>query len=487
MTSRWCVGGAGHASPGSDIAPVWLRTSCSRGWIRSLDAVASARRQWARGDPRGRARPGRGAGRRAGGAARTGGAPRSCVAEGGTGCRAGAEARPADPDRGDRLVLLPGPGRPRRRRPAGDRRAVLLDVRLRRGRHTAGPGPGEQGPGLRAVGGHRPRGRRRHRHRGRRQRGHRGGVRVPRGPAAAQGRVAGVHEQRWPVPGGPRARRRRPGRRRPGRGRGDDDQHVSQGRPGLRVRRERAAVPASRTSPRLAPQPGLRRLRRERRHRQHRRRPGAGDPRHLRQPPDQRLQPRRHLDPRLALVHQPRVGRRGEADGLGRLHPVGQPQGRAAPLPPAQGSVAEPGPPAVAAVDRLAALGGRPGRRRPQRGDRAAQRREAHPLPHAGLRVHGAGRGVRRRKPLGHASPGLREAPDVQPSGPPSQRRLVPTHRHPRPDRRRPHRRRPTRDRRGAPRRQGLRGGAGRPAGCGPPSTPRSARRRSPPRWSRPT
>ena len=239
-------------------------------------------------------------------------------------CRAGAEARAADRHRGDRLVLLPGPGRPRRRRPAGDRRAVLLDVRLRRQRQRAGPGPGEQGPGLCPVGGHRSRGRRRDRHRGRRQRGHRGGVRVPRRPAAAQGRVAGVHEQWRPVPGGPRARRRRPERRRPGRGRGDDDQHGSQGRPGLRVRRERAAVPAGWTSPRLASQPGLRRLRRERRHRQHRRRPGAGDPRHLRQPPDQRLQPRRHLDPCLALVHQPRVGSRGEADGLGRLHPVGQ-------------------------------------------------------------------------------------------------------------------------------------------------------------------
>ena len=48
----------------------------------------------------------------------------------------------------------------------------------------AGPGHGERGPGLRPVGGHRPRGRRRHRHRGRRQLGHRGGVRVPRRPAA---------------------------------------------------------------------------------------------------------------------------------------------------------------------------------------------------------------------------------------------------------------------------------------------------------------
>ena len=50
---------------------------------------------------------------------------------------------------------------------------------------------------------------------------------------------------------------------------------VVQGRAGLRVRRQRAAVPAGWTSPRLASQPRLRRLRRERRHREHRRRPAS--------------------------------------------------------------------------------------------------------------------------------------------------------------------------------------------------------------------
>ena len=351
----------------------------------------------------------------------------------------------------------------------------------------AGPGPGEQGPGLCPVGGHRSRGRRRHRHRGRRQLGHGGGVRVPRRPAAAQGRVAGVHEQWRSVPGGPWPRGRRPERRRPGRGRGDDDQHGSQGRPGLRVRRQRAAVPAGWTSPRLASQPRLRCLRRERRHREHRRRPGAGDPRHLRQPPDQRLQPRRHLDPCLALVHQPRVGSHGEADGLGRLHPVGQPEGRAAPLPPAQGSVAEPGPPAVVAVDRLAALGGRPGRRWPQRGDRAPQRREAHPLPHPGLCVHGAGRGVRRREPLGHAAPGLRAAGRC-----PTDRSTDPaaTGTRPAASPRRPSSTSPAtagpRSSRRSPAARSTRWGR-TATGSGPPSTPRAARRRSPRRWSRPT
>ena len=52
----------------------------------------------------------------------------------------------------------------------------------------------------------------------------------------------------------------------------------------------------------------------------------------------------------------------GLQDGLGAVHPVGRSPGRAAPLPPAHRAVAEPGPPGVAAVDRVAARGGRPGR-----------------------------------------------------------------------------------------------------------------------------
>ena len=117
----------------------------------------------------------------------------------------------------------------------------------------AGPGPGEQGPGLRAVGGRRPRRRRRPRDRGRRQRGHGGGVRAPRRPAAAArpgGRrppAAAASRRR------PRAGRRRPRRRRPGRGRGDDDEHVADRRAGLRVRRERRGCSSRRAPPRLAP------------------------------------------------------------------------------------------------------------------------------------------------------------------------------------------------------------------------------------------
>ena len=168
-------------------------------------------------------------------------------------CCAAAEARPADRHGGDRLVLLAGPGRPRRRRPAGDRRAVLLDVRVRREGAPAGPGHRQRGPGLPTLGGHRSRGRRRHRHRGRRQRGHGGGVRVPRRRPAREERLAGVHRQRRPVAGGPRARRRRPRRRRQRRGGGDDDQHLAHRRPGLRLRRERRRCSSRRAA---TPPPG---------------------------------------------------------------------------------------------------------------------------------------------------------------------------------------------------------------------------------------
>ena len=112
--------------------------------------------------------------------------------------------------------------------------------------HLLGRGRASEGRVYAAVGGHRSRGRRHRRHRGRRRLGHGRGVRVPRRPAAPQGRVAGVHQERRPVPGGPRARRRGPRRRRPRRGRGDDDQHLSHRCAGLRVRRERRAVPARR-------------------------------------------------------------------------------------------------------------------------------------------------------------------------------------------------------------------------------------------------
>ena len=203
---------------------------------------------------------------------------------------------------------------------------------------------------------------------------------------------------------------------------------------------------------------------------------------------------RRHLGPRLALVRQPRspAPRASRMGWRGPVHPVGGSQGRAAPLPPAHGGFAEAGGPHLAAVDRVAAGSGQlPRQRRPQRGDRAAQRRAAHPLPHPGVRVHGARRGVRRRASLSarrqarpRASRSCRcpttrstapAATGTRPTGIPAPTMV---------------------DIVGNDRPEivaALPGGkvyavfSGRATSCGPRSTRRGVRRPSPPRWSRPT
>ena len=90
--------------------------------------------------------------------------------------------RAEDRHRRDGLVRLARARRPRRRRPARDRRAVLLDVRLRRQRAPPGQGHGDEGAGLRARRRRRPRRRRREGDRRRRQRGN---ASPPTGSAAA--------------------------------------------------------------------------------------------------------------------------------------------------------------------------------------------------------------------------------------------------------------------------------------------------------------
>ena len=75
-------------------------------------------------------------------------------------------------------------------------------------------------------------------------------------------------------------------------------------------------------------QPRLRRVRGERRHRQPRRRPAARDRGHLRQPPDQRLQPRRDVGARVAVVPQSRQPPQRAAARLGPVHPLARPGGR---------------------------------------------------------------------------------------------------------------------------------------------------------------
>ena len=231
-----------------------------------------------------------------------------------------AALRPHHRHRGDRLVLVARPRRPRRGPAAGDRRAVLLarSCSTPAGR-LLGKGTATSGrvyaPGVVAdLDARRAQGDRR-----RRQRRHRRGVRArSRGRLQLKAGLAGVDLQRRPVPRGARHGGRRPRRRRPHRGRGDDDEHVADRLAGVRLRRGRRpyrppgapAPPGPATTRRRRRrrlqrrrQPRLRRLRRERRDRQARRRPAARARRHVRQPPDQRLQPRRHVGARLAVVH----------------------------------------------------------------------------------------------------------------------------------------------------------------------------------------
>ena len=104
---------------------------------------------------------------------------------------------------------------------------------------------------------------------------------------------------------------------------------------GLRLRRVRrgrrrlAAVQRVRRRLQRHGQPRLRRLRRERRHRPARRRPAARGRRHLRQPPDQPLQPRRDVGARVAVVHEPAERLRRPPARLGPVHPLAEPEGRA--------------------------------------------------------------------------------------------------------------------------------------------------------------
>ena len=290
--------------------------------------------------------------------------------------------------------------------------------------------------------------------------------------------------QRRPVPGDPRDGRRRPGRRRRRRGGGDDDQHVAQRRAGVRVRR------GGRDGARLAPlrrerrglqrdgQLRLRRLRRERRDREPRRRPAARGRRHLRQPPDQRLQPRRDVRARVAVVHEPAERVPRAAARLGAVHPLAGPEGRGRPLPPPHGRLAGHQQDPVAAVDGLSAVDRRPRPRRPQRGHRDPQRGEGRAVRDAGLRVHGARHG--RRSARRHK--GFRRLPLTRrPGG----RRRVPADRDPGAHDRQPARRPPPGDRRLDARRRRARRLADRPQAVAVRLRPRPRRRRSPAR-SRP-
>ena len=90
----------------------------------------------------------------------------------------------------------------------------------------------------------------------------------------------------------------------------------------------------------------------------------------------------RRRSPRLGAVHPLARARSVEDDHFHRR--VGRLAGRARD--------------AVAAVDRVPAVDRRPRPRRPQRGDRAPERRDERALRDAGLRVHGARRRPARRR-----------------------------------------------------------------------------------------
>ena len=142
---------------------------------------------------------------------------------------------------------------------------------------------------------------------------------------------------------------------------------------------------------------------------------------------------------------------------------------------------------AVAAVDGLAAVDRRSGRRRPQRGDRAAERGAQRAVRDAGLCGHGARRRLRQRGAVGAPAQGVPAAAALAQAGRAPRRRLLPAERDPRADARQPARRPPSRDRRRRPRRGGVRGRADRQAAVAVRLRPRRGRRRSPPRSWPPT
>ena len=184
------------------------------------------------------------------------------------------------------------------------------------------------------------------------------------------------------------------------RGRGDDDQHLAHGRAGVRLRRERRPVPAGRAA---TPPPGPATTSSR----------GRATTCRFNQvgnhgygaygenvaigniDDDSDLEIITTFDNHqinafnldgTSILASPWFTNR-ESDAEGRRMGWGQfirwaDPGSSGATTTCTPALAEPGGPDLAAVDRVAARGGRPRRRRPQRGRRAPQRRAAHPLPH---------------------------------------------------------------------------------------------------------
>ena len=170
-------------------------------------------------------------------------------------------------------------------------------------------------------------------------------------------------------------------------------------------------------------QPRLRRLRRERGHRPARRRPAARGRRHVRQPPDQRLQPRRHVGARVAVVPQPPERPRRRAPRLGPVHPLARARGSSATTTTA---TRRRGP---TCAETRGCSGPRRRRRSPTSTGTAATRSSACPTwsatsptrrrRYAFMALDGAQRGGARsaRRHRGFRTPPLSRKPAVRPDG----------------------------------------------------------------------
>jgi hypothetical protein len=87
----------------------------------------------------------------------------------------------------------------------------------------------------------------------------------------------------------------------------------------------------------------------------------------------------------------------------------------------------------VAAVDRVAARHRRRRRRREERRRRHPERRGAHALRDAGIRLHGPSRRAGRRRELRAQAAGVHESADLGAAAGARVGRLLPAGRHPRP------------------------------------------------------
>ena len=358
-------------------------------------------------------------------------------------------------------------------RKLGDRRALLLDVRLRREGAPARQGHGDERAGLRARRGGRPR----------RRRteeivvgGNEGTVAAYelRGGRATRTGLAGLDLQRGPVPRGSGAGGGRSRRGRPDRGRRDDDEHLADRLAGVRLRpcslyrpqgapatawprttasAARATTPTSTAPATTATAPTARTSA-----------SATSTTTRSSRSSSPSTTTRSTSSTTTAPPCSPRRGTATARPALGRRLGWGQfirwldPAVEARHYHRHAGPWPDVEPDDVAPVDGLAAVGRRPRPRRPERGDRPAERGEEGAVRDPGLRVHGARRRARRRLPLGAPARRLRRRRRSPASLPYGLRGLVSAVRDPGTDGRRHRRRSASGDRGLRARRLRLRG-----------------------------